>query len=195
MVMRELFPEAHIDTLEVDPAVVRVAERFFNFQPDDHMKVHTTDARVFIKRAGLRGEKYDYIMLDAFSGEYIPEHLLSQEFLQEVADILADDGILVANTFASSRLYDHESVTYESVFGRFYALREAGSGNRILLAGNRELPPPAELVSVARSLFPSLRPYGINILEYPARISDTVDWDPSVRVLTDQYSPANLLRD
>lgn len=193
-VLRELYPQAHIDVLEVDPAVVRVAEQFFNFQQDEQMTVHSGDARVFIKRAGLRNLSYDYIVLDAFSGEYIPEHLLSREFLQEVADILTEDGIVVANTFASSRLYDHESVTYQAVFGRFYALREAGSGNRILVAAKRELEPAAALVSTARRLHPSLQPYGINLLEYPARLSDEVDWDTNARVLTDQYSPANLLR-
>lgn len=194
-VLREMYPQAEIDVLEVDSAVVRVAERFFNFQQDERMTAHTVDARVFIKRAGLRNQSYDYIVLDAFSGEYIPEHLLSREFLQEVADILTEDGVLIANTFASSRLYDHESVTYQAVFGRFYALREAGSGNRILVAGKRELPPAAELVSTARRLQPALQPYGVNLLEYPARLDDVVDWDTSARVLTDQYSPANLLRD
>lgn len=193
-VLRELYPQAQIDVLEVDPAVVRVAERFFNFQPDEHMQVHEADARVFVKRAGLRGQSYDYIVLDAFSGEYIPEHLLTREFLQEVADILTPEGILVANTFAGSRLYDHESATYHSVFGRFYSLREAGSGNRILVAAKHDLRPAAELLSTARALYPALQPYGINIIEYPSRLSDAVDWDTGVRVLTDQYSPANLLR-
>lgn len=192
--MWELFPDAEIDVLEVDPAVVKVAERFFNFQPDERMRVHEVDARVFIKRAGLRRQQYDYIMLDAFSGEYIPEHLLTAEFLQEVADILSEDGIVVANTFASSRLFDHESVTYQSVFGRFYSLTEAGSGNRILLAARHDLQPAAELLSTARMLYPRLQPYGVNILEYPARLSDAVTWDTDARVLTDQYSPANLLR-
>jgi|SRR5690554_997928 len=194
MVMRELYPQAEIDVLEVDPAVLSVAEQFFDFQEDDAMAVHVVDARVFIKRAGLRGQTYDYIMLDAFSGEYIPEHLLTREFLQEVADILTDDGVLIANTFAGSRLYDHESVTYQAVFGRFYNLSEAGSGNRILVAGKQELRPAAELVPTSRELYPRLRRYGINILEYPARLNDAVNWDTDARVLTDQYSPANLLR-
>ena len=49
-------------------------------------------------------------MLDAFDHEYIPEHLLTQEFLKEVKSLLAPGGVLAANTFSSSRLYDHESV-------------------------------------------------------------------------------------
>lgn len=192
-VMRELYPDAHIDVLEVDQAVVNVAKEYFSFVEDEKLINHVVDARVFIKRAGLRGEQYDYIVLDAFSGEYIPEHLLTQEFLQEVRQILTPDGVVVANTFASSRLYDYESVTYQSVFGEFLNFKTAGSGNRIILAMKQPLPSVAELNAPARELYERLRPYGINLLEYPAQLSTRADWDTSTRVLTDQYSPANLL--
>jgi spermidine synthase len=192
-VMRELFPDARIDVLEVDPAVLTVAKAYFNFVEDEQLVNHVVDARVFIKRAGLRGEQYDYIVLDAFSGEYIPEHMLTQEFLQEVKQILTPDGVLVANTFASSRLYDYESVTYQAVFGEFFNFKTAGSGNRIILAKKQALPSIASLNAPARQLFERLRPYGINLLEYPAQLSTRPDWDVDTRILTDQYSPANLL--
>ncbi len=193
MAMRDLFPNASIDVLEVDQAVLNVAEEFFGFREDDAMTAHVVDARVFIKRAGLRGEQYDYIVLDAFSGEYIPEHLLSKEFLEEVRAILTPDGVVVANTFSSSRLYDYESVTYQAVFGDFYNFKLPGSGNRLILATRSELPPPGQLRSPARELYDALEPYGVNLMEYPPRLTTRPDWDTSTRVLTDQYSPANLL--
>lgn len=192
-VMRELFPEAEIDVLEIDPAVVKVAREFFDYKEDPKLQTHVVDARVFIKRAGLRKQQYDYVMLDAFSGEYIPEHLLSQEFLQEVKQIMTDDGVLVANTFTGSRLYDHESVTYTSVFGEFFNFKTAASGNRIILARKNGIPPVGELGTSARRLYERLAPYDVNILEFPPRLSTRPDWDTSARVLTDQYSPANLL--
>lgn len=194
MLLRDLYPEAEIDVVEIDPAVVKVAKEWFNYEEDANHEIHVVDARVFIKRAGLQGETYDFIMLDAFSGEYIPEHLLSREFLQEVKALLTDDGILVANTFSGSRLYDHESVTYADVFGKFYNFKLPESGNRIILATPGEsLPHPGDLRAPARELYDQLEPYGINILEFPPRLSDEPDWDTDARILTDQYSPANLL--
>lgn len=194
MLLRDLYPDAEIDVVEIDPAVVKVAKEWFNYEEDANHEVHVVDARVFIKRAGLQGEKYDFIMLDAFSGEYIPEHLLSREFLQEVKALLTDDGILVANTFSGSRLYDHESVTYADVFGKFYNFKLPESGNRIILATPGEsLPHLGDLRAPARELYDQLEPYGINILEFPPRLSDEPDWDTDARILTDQYSPANLL--
>ncbi len=193
MVMTELFPNAKIDVLEIDRAVVKVAEEFFNFKENENLTAHVVDARVFIKRAGLQGKKYDFIMLDAFTGEYIPEHLLTQEFLEEVKQILSPDGVLVANTFSSSNLYDHESVTYQAVFGEFYNFKMPGSGNRVIIAQHDGVPDQGALRAPAQQLHPRLRDYDVTILEYPARLSTRPDWNTNRRVLTDQYSPGNLL--
>ncbi len=112
----DLFPNSRIDIVEIDEAVVDVAKEFFFFRETENMKVFVDDGRPFIKRAGIRNETYDYIVLDAFSGDYIPEHMLTLEFLEEVKRILSQTGVLVANTFSTSRLYDHESVTYQRAF-------------------------------------------------------------------------------
>lgn len=194
VILNEMYPDAHIDVLEVDEAVVSVAEAFFGFEENDNMQVHVVDARVFIKRAGIRGDEYDYVVLDAFSGEYIPEHLLTREFLEEVKQLMPPHGVVVANTFAGSALYDHESVTYQAVFGEFYNFRMPGTGNRIIIAQPQDVPPQGDMRAPARELHEALEQYGVPILEYPARLSTRPDWDESVRVLTDQFSPGNLLR-
>ncbi|HAG70629.1 MAG TPA: spermidine synthase [Gammaproteobacteria bacterium] len=195
LTFNDLFPDAQIDTIEIDDAVVRVAKQFFFFEENENMKVYVDDGRPFIKRASIRKQKYDYIVLDAFSGDYIPEHMLTQEFLEEVKSIMTDDGVLVANTFSTSRLYDHESVTYQRVFGEFYNFRLPTSGNRIIIAQLGELPSQNELIAVAEQLKARMVKYGVSLDEYPRRLSTRVDWDMSRRVLTDQYSPGNLLRE
>ena len=190
----DLYPDAKIDVIEIDDAVVRVAEEFFFFEETPNMTVYVDDGRPFIKRAGLRGEKYDYIVLDAFSGDYIPEHMLTREFLTEVKAIMTSDSVLVANTFSTSRLYDHESVTYQRAFGEFFNFKLPSSGNRIIITQLEPLPPRGELVTKAQDFEDRLQKYDISILDYPRRLSTRVDWDMSRRELTDQYSPGNLLR-
>jgi spermidine synthase len=195
LTFNDLFPNAQIDTVEIDDAVVRVAKQFFFFEENENMKVYIDDGRPFIKRASIRKQKYDYIILDAFSGDYIPEHMLTEEFLEEVKSIMTDDGVLVANTFSTSRLYDHESVTYQRVFGEFYNFRLPTSGNRIIIAQLGELPSQSDLIDQAQRLKDRLLKYDVPLDEYPRRLSTRVDWDMSRRVLTDQYSPGNLLRE
>jgi len=154
------------------------------------MRVFEEDGRVYVKRAGRNGERYDLVMLDAFDHEYIPEHLLTREFLQEVRVLLGDRGVLVANTFSSSQLYDHESTTYADVFGTFYNLKRE---NRVIVTRMGGLPDAAELEERSRAYDSALKSHGVDRLGVLALFSKARDWNPTARVLTDQFSPANLL--
>jgi spermidine synthase len=188
--LREVLPDAEIDAVEIDPAVTRVARRFFGFKDDPKLKVIEVDGRVFVKRAIREGTKYDAILLDAFDHEYIPEHLLTREFLTEVKSLLTPGGVLVGNTFSSSRLYDHESTTYASVFPTFFNLKAA---NRVVVARPAGLPTPEQLATRAQAYGLALRGFGVDVLQVLPMFTTEADWNKSARVLTDQYSPANLL--
>ncbi len=188
-----LFPDAEILISEIDDAVVNVAEEYFDFAQSDKITVETVDARVHIKRAGLRGEKFDLVILDAFNGEYIPEHLITQEFLEEVKLLLPENGMVVANTFSTSELYAAESVTYSAVFGEMYNIRQVGTGNRIIVATLQPLPDKTTLEARAPALRDRLLRFGMDVLEFPQYMSTDADWNTGARVLTDQYSPGNLL--
>ena len=193
MAYQELFPAAHIDVVEIDPAVVRVAEKFFRFKAGPNTRVHTQDARVFGRRMLRQGKRYDMILLDAYNGEYIPEHLMTAEYLAETRSLLTDGGVLSANTFAISALYDHESTTYAQVFGTFFNFRHPDSANRVVLAARAPLASEPFRTARARLLAPRLKPYGVDVESYLPLLDGRPDWDQDARVLTDQYAPANLL--
>ncbi len=192
--LAELYPEALIDVVEIDAAVVKVAEHHFGFRASERLRVHVQDARAFVKRAGRNGATYDLVILDAFNSDYIPEHLMTREFLLETRTLLSVQGVVAANTFATSRLYDHESATYADVFGPFFNLRLANTANRVILATTDALPNVLSLQRRAAQLDQSLKPYGVDILKYPKQMLGEIDWDATAQVLTDQYAPANLLR-
>lgn len=192
--LTELFPEASIDIVEIDDAVVRVAKKYFSFAENDNMTVSVSDARVFIRRANLRGDQYDMIILDAFTGDYIPEHLMTREFFEEVKQLMTADAALVANTFSNSLLYHHESVTYQRVFQTFFNFKMSVTGNRVIIAMTGQLPAHDLLTARARQFAERLNRYGIEVEKYPDLLSKRIDWDISKRPLTDQFSPANLLR-
>ena len=205
MALRDILPSAVIDTVEIDEAVVRVAKRFFDFAEDDQNRVYVQDARVFGKRAALRGEQYDLIILDAFDGEYIPEHLMTVEFLSEMRGLLSDDGVLVANTFASSKLYDYESATYAEAFGGFLNFRLPTSGNRVILVPQAKLDIDARtpldrktLRANADALKAPMAPYDMPLKRYVSTLlslsEQKPDWNTRIRPLTDQFSPANVLQ-
>jgi spermidine synthase len=190
MTLERLLPDAQIDSVEIDPAVVRVAQKYFGFHADEHLHVTEQDGRVYVRQAVRAGRRYDLVMLDAYDNQYIPEHMLTREFLTEVRSLLQPGGILAANTFSQSRLYSNESVTYRSAFGEFYNLKRA---NRIILAANGPLP-TLDIVGRNSQRFEApFEPLGVSRRMLLEHFSTQPDWDENARVLTDQYSPANLL--
>ncbi|WP_426146269.1 spermidine synthase [Polaromonas sp. DSR2-3-2] len=188
--LKKIVPQAMIETVELDPSVAKVAERFFGFMPGKDNAVAIEDGRVFVKRAQKQGKKYDLVILDAFDHVYVPEHMLTREYLLEVKSLLEKDGVLAANTFSSSRLYDAESATYAGVFGGFYNLK---TENRVILAKNDGLPPMAQIQANAGRLEQKLNHFGTGKDWLLPLFSIKADWPAGTRILTDQYSPANLL--
>lgn len=191
----QLYPNITIDNIEIDPAVVKVAKDYFGYIDNEQIRTITKDGRIFVKRALIKKQNYDWIILDAFNGDYIPEHLMTSEFLTEIKQLLTPNGILSANTFSISKLYQYESATYHAVFGNFFNVRERKSGNRIILATKSgTLPNEQTLLQRAEKLEKPLSAYGVNIFKVMSNMKTKKDWPEQTPLLTDQYSPANLLQ-
>jgi len=154
-----LLPDATIDTVEIDPAVVKAAESWFGYRQGPKQRLFIEDGRAYIEQAHRAGRHYDIVMLDAFDVNYIPRHLMTIEFLEHVKAILAPDGIVVANTFTSSRLYEQESATYAAVFGEFFNLQR---NNRVIVAGKEGLPGDDVIARRAGEWEPRLARLGID---------------------------------
>jgi spermidine synthase len=187
----QLLPNTQITAVEIDPAVVKAAKTFFDYEESPRVTSELFDARVFIKRAQRQGKKWDLVVLDAFNGDYIPEHLMTKEFLQEVQAVLNPGGFVAANTFAGSRLYHHESATYNAVFPHIRMLT-SGNGNRVLFAADEPINLP-EAEAAAKLWQARLAPYGFNVKDILA-LEKPNKWDKNAKVLTDQFAPANILK-
>jgi hypothetical protein len=94
---------------EIDPAVVRLASdrRLFTFIANAQSRPNFVigDARVTLAQAD---GQYDAIVLDAFSSDAIPVHLLTREAISMYLDKLAPGGILLVHI--SNRYLDLEPV-------------------------------------------------------------------------------------
>lgn len=177
-----LLPDAQIDTVEIDPAVVSVASRYFGFVTSPRQRVHQADGRAYVEQAVREGRQYDLIMLDAFDYTYIPAHLMTREFLLQTKALLAPEGVLAANTFSTSQLYDRESATYADVFGEYFNLR---ANNRVILATNGALPDDAQVKRQAAAWAQKMAPYGIDVSRERDLFSRAVTWPAGTPVLRD----------
>ena len=91
---------------EIDPAVARIAsdERLFSFLKDSAADVRVVlgDGRVAFAREARAG--VDLLVLDAFSSDAIPVHLLTREAFVMYLSRLADDGVILVHI--SNRYFD-----------------------------------------------------------------------------------------
>ena len=84
---------------EISPEVIGVATNadYFTFLSQSKAKVEIVEAdgRLALEQerhAG--GERYDILVIDAFTGDSVPTHLITKEAFQLYVDLLKDDGIL-----------------------------------------------------------------------------------------------------
>ncbi len=85
-----------VQTVEIEPVVPRLAAEYFGCETS----VDVADGRAFLARHQGR---YDAIVLDAFVGGDMPEHLYTREAFQQMADHLHADGVLVVHLIAPRR--------------------------------------------------------------------------------------------
>ena len=85
------------DFYEIDPAVRDLASRVFRYLRDTPAEVHVIagDARLSLERR--EPQQYDLLVLDAFSGDAPPIHLLTAEAFEVYRKHLAPEGIVAAN--------------------------------------------------------------------------------------------------
>jgi len=89
---------------ELDPAIVNIAQNLFTYLVDcpAEVKMVVGDARLQLEQAP--DHSYDIIVVDAFSSDAIPTHLLTREALSLYDKKLAPQGTLVFHI--SNRYYD-----------------------------------------------------------------------------------------
>jgi spermidine synthase len=195
--MHHYFPSLDIDVVEIDPDIRQTAKQFFAFEEDDKLRVHISDGRIFI-REQLRKEspeKYDYIVLDAFNSEYIPFHLMTREFLEQVKGVLADDGVVVANVFQNNRLFDAELATFLAAFGRSQVFVDQYSVNAMLVSPGAK----GQTLSVtqalsAAKLLKQRTHFYFDMEKIANQLRPAIKPPRNAKVLTDDRAPVNQLR-
>jgi spermidine synthase len=122
--------DAAVDVVELDPAVVDTARRYFDVPDDPRLSVHTMDGRRFLRTTN---HTYDVVVLDAYRADEVPYHLTTVEFMRLARDRLDEDGVVFANLISSttgldSRFYRAEYRTMDRVFPQVYSFPTSDTG-------------------------------------------------------------------
>ena len=134
------YPGVRVDTVEIDPAVVDVAKRYFELPTDPRIRIFTQDARRYVQRNSVT---YDIVIVDAYYADSLPFHLTTTEFFREVKAHMSPDGIVAYNCIGSvegerSRLFRSMYRTASDVWTNVWAF-PIGIGANHLLQENRNI--------------------------------------------------------
>jgi len=173
-----------VDVVEINPAVVGIARRHFNLEPEK-LNIIIDDGRHYLNRCQ---KQYDAILLDAFLGDSSPSHLMTREAFAAMQRLLRTNGTLVINSFGDldpGRNFFAGSLekTLKSVFKSVRAHISHYGGNLMLVASDRvplEMKPPADFEHVHPDARMQTEMAFANVVETPQHAG---------RVLTDDYNP------
>jgi spermidine synthase len=133
-------PEVRVESVELDPVVVKVAREYFHFQESPTNKVIVSDGRQYLRRSD---RQYDVIIMDAYVksryGSYVPHHMATREFFEIADKRLTTNGVVAYNmigTLVGQRADILGAVyrTMKTVFPQVYMFPAGDSQNVVLIA-------------------------------------------------------------
>lgn len=192
MIVHHHFPQTTIDNVELDPDVVAVAKQYFGLVEDERLKVYAADGRVQLRRFVRQKKQYDVIFLDAFRGGYIPYHLTTREFLQELKRVLVPEGVVVSNLRPGFESYAYQRRTFDAEF-RNHATY-GNSGNLILVSDNRATPPTRNQLIANAERLQADKQFRADLPGVVRRGATAGDYPRQGAVLTDDFAPTDVLR-
>jgi hypothetical protein len=116
---------------EINPQVLDVSQRYFTFMNDSPAAVEAVlgDGRLSLEREPA--QRYDLLVVDAFSSDSIPAHLLTREALRVYLKHLRPDGVIALHI--SNKVLNLEPVVAELAADARLAARLHGTGDDPLL--------------------------------------------------------------
>jgi SAM-dependent methyltransferase len=157
---------------EINPMVVDIAHKYFHYLDDSPTKIDVAlgDARLTLERTAP--SNFDLFVVDAFSSDAIPVHLLTNEAFHLYWKHLKPDAILAIHI--SNRYLDLGPVVNQEA---------AALGKRaMLISGNEDL--SSETFASDWVIVTSRQ----SAIDHLSQFSTSIDKKPKLRMWTDDYS-------
>lgn len=188
-VIRHAFPGVRITGVEIDPAVVALAERYMGLK-NAVDRIVVADGRMFLR--GTR-EKYDLIIVDVYNQETIPFHLATEEFFKIVREKLAPGGVVAMNVaWRLARewpLPQRSAETLAAVFPTVYIQMFEDKINTLIYASAETIGPE----EVAARKNAETNPYVAAILSDDKAVLRPYLSEPGTPHFTDDLAPIEQL--
>lgn len=196
-------PDTVIDAVEIDRKISEVGRRYFDMADGTaqapYFTTYNDDARYWLAQTD---RQYDVIGMDAYHQPYIPFHLTTVEFFQEVKAKLTPRGVAVVNAgrpaSGDDRLVNALASTMVAVFPQVYII-DTRFSNAIVIGVNQPVGDGVVnfIENAARMDIPALQLVMYWSL-YEGRFGPLREFTPAMaqfRPFTDDHAPVEQLID
>lgn len=91
-------PGCSISVVEINPLMIELARRYFNYRDSIQIKLVIANALDFVKQSE---ERFDLVIMDLYDNFTIPVKFRSPAFAAELSRLLTTDGLVVANCISA----------------------------------------------------------------------------------------------
>jgi spermidine synthase len=179
-----------VDAVELDPGVVKAAEKHFNLSETENLSVYTMDGREFLEQTN---NTYDLIVLDAYRKDKVPFHMTTQEFFDLAYRKTDEDGVVASNIISaplgpasrfSKSYYKTINEEFRSMY--YFKTRNSSSIQNIEILGSKSPKLSQE------ELEDRAENFTLRNLSDEVKNLKKVDAE-SAQILTDDYAPVEKL--
>ncbi len=191
---QHVYGDIRMAGVEIDPGIIEAGAEYFEMNESEmpSLDVAAQDGRYILTQLD---ESFDVVAIDAYRPPYIPWHLTTVEFFQEVRDHLTARGVVAINvgrTQEDRRLVDALTNVLLKVYPSVHAIDVPRSFNTILVATVE--PTTADQLAVNAAALPvDANPTLRDVLN--ESIGAQVAIHPSEVVFTDDRAPLETLVD
>ena len=132
--LKACWPESQVDVVEIDPGVTEAAMVAFGLDRNTAIRTINMDARNYVdqlletSRQSEATGRYDFIYEDAINDYSVPFQLVTKEFNDKIARLLADDGVYMVNlidTYDNAQFLGAVVATAKETFAHVYVVTSA----------------------------------------------------------------------
>lgn len=118
--VEEIKFKGKITGVEIDPAMIEVANTYFKLNEIPNLNIVIDDAFEFVLKTK---ETYDLIIIDVFQDTTMPNFLFEDFFINRVNFLLRKDGFILFNTMVINDGNRERNLKYKSKFNGNFSLR------------------------------------------------------------------------
>lgn len=168
--LNHALPDTHVDVVEIDPVVVKIAADYFGTAPGPRTTIHTQDAFVFLRESH---GPYDAIYMDAFlhppadaGMDELTPRLKTVNFLKDIQARLKPGGLVAFNLIEPDPSTKSDLMAIREAFPSVYLFSVPGTGNLVVIASlDVEMRSAGELSRIAAALEQQL-PIGLPFQDF-----------------------------